>query len=88
MTYHGTVQNGIVVLDNGVTLPDGTPVTVVPITATPSKETDGAEPTIWQKLADLGRRVESEPCDLPADLAENHDHYLHGLPKRHEQDVR
>jgi len=43
---------------------------------------DSDEPTIWQKLAQLGRDVESLPCDLPTDLAANHDHYLHGLSKR------
>jgi hypothetical protein len=82
MTYHGTVQNGVVVLQNGAMLPDGTIVTVVPSLRS-SPESPGNETrTIWQKLADLGRQVESEPCDLPSDLAANHDYYLHGLPKR------
>ncbi|MEX2171430.1 MAG: hypothetical protein WD851_19075 [Pirellulales bacterium] len=82
MTYHGTVQNGLVVLEDSSTLPDGTLVSVVPvIPAVPEPAADDAR-TIWQKLADLGRQVESEPCDLPSDLAANHDYYLHGLPKR------
>jgi hypothetical protein len=82
MTYQGTVQNGLVVLQDGATLPDGTIVTVVPVPRA-SQETGGSDTrTIWQQLADLGRQVESEPCDLPTDLAANHDHYLHGLPKR------
>jgi len=38
--------------------------------------------TIGQKLAALGKQVETEPCDLPKDLAANHDHHLHGLSKR------
>ena len=81
MTYQGTVQNGMVVLQDGETLPDGTLVTVVPVP--PSQEAGGTYGgTIWQKLTDLGRQVESEPCDLPSDLAANHDYYLHGLPKR------
>ena len=42
----------------------------------------GTSESIGQKLAVLARRVESEPCDLPDDLASNHDHYLHGLNKR------
>ena len=41
-----------------------------------------AEPTIGQELAALGRSFEGQPCDLPPDLAAQHDHYLHGLPKR------
>jgi hypothetical protein len=82
MTYRGTVQNGVVVLPSGTTIPDGTVVTVV--LPSPTSEGDNGKDTrtIWQKLADLGRQVESEPCDLPSDLAANHDHYLHGLPKR------
>jgi hypothetical protein len=44
-------------------------------------ETAIDEPTIGQKLAALGRWAESQPCDLPEDLAENHDHYIHGAPK-------
>lgn len=82
MTYQGTVQNGVVVLDNGLSLPNGTVVTIlIPAEAATGTEEAG-EPTIWQKLVELGRQVESEPCDLPSDLAANHDHYLHGLPKR------
>ena len=80
--YRGRVQGGVVVLETGANLPEGTDVTVVP-----SKPNDAVSPsesatTIWQKLAELGRKMESQPCDLPADLAANHDHYLHGLPKR------
>ena len=82
MTYHGTVHNGLVVLHDGATLPDGTFVSVVPIPHASPEIAETDKRTIWQKLADLGRQVESEPCDLPTDLAANHDHYLHGLPKR------
>jgi hypothetical protein len=38
--------------------------------------------TVWERLAKLGESVEGIPCDLPDDLAANHDFYLHGLPKR------
>ena len=82
MTYHGTVQDGTVVLHDGATLPNGTLVTVVPVMRTAEGRAGGDTRTIWQKLAELGRQVESEPCDLPSDLAANHDYYLHGLPKR------
>lgn len=33
MTFHGTVQNGVVVLDGNSSIPDGTQVAVVPISA-------------------------------------------------------
>jgi hypothetical protein len=81
MTYQGTVQNGVVVLADGVTLPEGTQVSVVPVIGTSEAPPKGGT-TIWQKMADLAEWVETQPCDLPGDLADNHDHYLHGLPKR------
>lgn len=40
------------------------------------------KPSIGQRLAALGKQFETEPCELPDDLASNHDHYLHGLTKR------
>lgn len=83
MTYQGVVQNGAVVLHDGATLPEGTLVSVVPVTpALIEKASAGDPPTVWQKLAELGRWAETQETDLPEDLAENHDHYLHGVPKR------
>ncbi len=83
MTYQGVVQNGNVVLHDGATLPEGTLVSVVPVTPTvPEAAAGGDPPTVWQKLAELGRWAETQPSDLPTDLAANHDHYLHGVPKR------
>jgi hypothetical protein len=38
--------------------------------------------SIWAKLHAMGQAAEVSPCDLPADLAANHDFYLHGLPRR------
>lgn len=38
--------------------------------------------SIWARLQAVGKASEELPCDLPADLAVNHDFYLHGLPKR------
>ena len=78
MTYQGTVQNGVVVLVGGATLPEGTRVTIVPSAA----EGQDPERSIWDRFEELARWAETQPCDLPADLARNHDHYLHGLPKR------
>lgn len=81
MTYRGVVENGVVKLTDGALLPDGTEVTIVPQAAAETVEPE-EERSIWNKLAELGRSVESMPCDLPEDLAFNHDHYLHGLPKK------
>ena len=73
-TYFGQVRDGVIVFDDGTTpLPEGARVRVQPeaefSTETPS-------------LADRLRTVIGKAKGLPSDLAENHDHYLHGLPKR------
>jgi hypothetical protein len=78
MTYRGTVRRGVVVLADDVSLPEGTEVVVV----VPGERQADATLDVWAKLAELGRWAETQPSDLPSDLAENHDHYLHGLPKR------
>lgn len=77
MTIQGTVQNGVVVFPSGQTLPEGTIVHVAPVRPV-SRESKG----IGESLADLADWVETQPCDLPEDLAKNHDYYLHGLPKK------
>jgi hypothetical protein len=71
MVYHGHVKGGVVVFDPGVQLPEGTEVRVEPIASAPTK-------TLAEQLGDL---VGSVP-DLPPDMAQQHDHYLHGAPKR------
>jgi hypothetical protein len=79
MVYRGTIKSGVVVLPPDVTLPEGAEVLVTLPEQPPGPM---AGPTIWDKLTGLGRWAETLPTDLPADLAANHDHYLHGLPKR------
>jgi hypothetical protein len=82
MTYEGTVQQGVIVLASGQVLPEGTSVQVIATTSSAHRAEGSPEPTIWEKLVALAEEVESIPCDLPADLAINHDHYLYGVPKR------
>jgi hypothetical protein len=79
MVYRGTIKGGVVILPAGVALPEGAEV-LVSLPDQPPGDAAGA--AIWQKLAELGRWAETVPTDLPADLAANHDHYLHGLPRR------
>jgi hypothetical protein len=38
--------------------------------------------SIWVKLKEIAKQSENAPCALPRDLAANHDHYLHQLPRR------
>src|SRR5262245_38424999 len=72
MSFHGTVQNGVVVLDEQQQLPDGTRVEVI-VHDSPVKQ-----PTLRERLAKLAGTVD----DLPEDMARNHDHYIHGAPKK------
>ena len=44
-----------------------------------AKAKDETQPlSIWEKLRQWGGKCEG----LPPDLARNHDHYLHGTPRR------
>ncbi len=72
MTLHGIVQNGLIALDQGATLPEGTRVTVV------------ADPIVEQPSSAKELLMQFAGCmtGLPSDLARNHDHYLHGTPKK------
>lgn len=73
MTYRGTVKDGVIVLEDATDpLPDGTEVTV-----TPAKDEEDSLPTLADRFKDFIGKVN----DLPADMAENHDHYIHGTPK-------
>ncbi len=72
MSFEGTVQNGVVVFDNQQQLPDGTRVEVI------VQEASAKKPTLRERLAKLAGTVD----DLPADMARNHDHYIHGAPQK------
>ena len=72
MTCIGKVSKGKVVLPDGVNLPDGTTVRVDTVEPESSRASSNAKFSEFIGMAD----------DLPSDLAENLDHYLHGHPKR------
>jgi hypothetical protein len=74
MTIAGTVQNGVVILEGGPPLADGTRVEVT--VAAPVNESEG-EPTLLGLL-----KVAGTVKGLPSDFAAQHDHYIHGTPKR------
>ncbi len=76
MAYRGQIRDGVVVFHDGVKLPDGTEVHIEPV---PHDETSPAQrPTLAEQFADI---IGTVP-ELPADMADQHDHYLHGAPKR------
>jgi hypothetical protein len=74
MTYRGHIKAGGIVLEQPIDLPEGTQVEVSPIEA-------DIEPrsTTW---GEVFKEVIGAAKDLPSDLAQNHDHYIHGTPKR------
>jgi hypothetical protein len=71
MTLHGTLNNGIVVLDEPAPWPERKRVEVV-------VQTGEKKLTLAQKML---RHAGTVP-DLPEDMAEQHDHYIHGTTKR------
>lgn len=74
MVLPGHVRNGVIVLNDPIALPDGTAVQVEVVVPShcPSKG-----PSLYEVLQPL---VGQAP-DLPADAAQNIDHYLYGHPK-------
>ena len=74
-TYTGQVQDGVIVLDEGTPpLPEGARLRMELVE-------EGEKPrrrTLAERLASVIGRAEG----LPSDLADQHDHYLHGQPKR------
>jgi hypothetical protein len=78
MEMKGTVHNGVVVVQHPELLPEGAEVTVrVEGSARPAP-TPAQKPALAERLLKHAGTVP----DLPADLAEQHDHYVHGTPKR------
>ncbi len=72
MSYTGTVENGVVKLPPEAHRPDGAAVRVELIPPRTARN------NLTQRLRELAAKMEG----LPSDLAEQHDHYIHGTPKR------
>ena len=70
MSLEGIVQNGSIILPEGSQLPEGTLVRIEPVS-------DEAK-TLAARFAAIVGIVD----ELPSDMAKNHDHYLHGAPKK------
>ena len=86
MTYQGHFVNNMVVLDEAVNVPDGVSVRVEllpnPVTQVPVGEVPGdvSGTSLYEQLKDFIGAAKG----LPADFAAEHDHYIHGTPKRSE----
>ena len=79
MIYRGRVENGVVVLESGARLREGTDVRVEPVPQNQG-EAEGSEQMQQLRQGLLG--FSGIVKDGPPDLARNHDHYLHGTPRR------
>ncbi len=74
MLLEGVVRNGKIELDPPKELPEGTRVEVFMKTETTGAET---KPSLLSLMKIVGTAK-----DLPVDFADQHDHYIHGTPKR------
>jgi hypothetical protein len=74
MSVTGHVQNGVVVFDTPNALPDGTLVQVEAIEVPPKS----SKRSLIDRLGEVVGKAEG----LPADAAQNIDHYLYGHPKK------
>ena len=70
MSYKGKVENGQIKLPPDAMLPEGAEVTVDVVETAP----------IAPFAAELLKL--SKARDWPTDMALNHDHYIHGTPKK------
>jgi hypothetical protein len=76
MFYRGHVENGVIVVDDPVALPEGAPVRFALAVDAEDRADDR------ETFADRFAEVMGQAKSLPEDAAENHDHYLYGLPKK------
>ncbi len=93
MTFRGYIKDGRVVVSGRIDLPDGTEVKLQPMRQNghPARDKPARSPaakgrktrtatatTLYQRL----KRVIGKAKGLPRDFAAQHDHYIHGAPKR------
>jgi hypothetical protein len=76
MEYTGKIERGVVVFDKKPRLAEGTSVRVQPVSTQPGKKRAASE------LGEMLLSFAGKAKGLPDDMAENHDHYLYGTPKR------
>ena len=71
MTLEGRVQNGAIVLEPPIQLPEGARVRVEILSS-------DSGPTLFDHIGHLAGKAKH----LPPDAAAQHDHYLYGTPKK------
>ena len=82
MTVEGHIENGRVVLHSQLPLPEGMRVRVELLDTVAGNQDANPPaselPSLYERMKPFIGSVEG----LPPDFAINHDHYLHGQPKR------
>ena len=73
----GHVEAGRIVVDDEATLPEGAEVKIELVANSAEKPAEPAT-TLYDRFQAVAGIVK----DYPSDFAENHDHYLHGRPKK------
>jgi hypothetical protein len=79
MVYNGHIEKGVVIIDDPVTLPEGLKVQ---IETAPTGPYERAAKDNTETLGQMLLKHAGKAVGLPQDLAENHDHYLYGTPKK------
>ena len=82
MTYRGRVENGTVVFDEPVDLPEGTTVEIAVLEPPKDKPEEQPEENAGFSFYEHYKEIIGIAKGLPPDAARNHDHYLYGCPKR------
>lgn len=78
MTLLGHIHNGVVVLDEPTPLPEGAAVRIEFVLDGTDDANESAGPkTLYERYMSIIGAGKG----LPSDLAEQHDHYIHGTPK-------
>lgn len=78
MTFRGLVKNGVVVLEEKAKLAEGTRVRVQTMKKAAGRKKAGSSQTLGQRLMKFAGSAKG----LPKDMARNHDHYIHGAPRK------
>ena len=81
MVIRGRVENGVVVLPNEVSLPNGTEVTVVVRAETPESE-ETLAPEERRRISEIMDSIAAMPNENPGDTfsGADHDRVLYGEP--------